>query len=107
MDYFAGRFLEHMDGRLANIEAKLVSIIEKENEMSQALDQLTQQVAETKAVEESAMVLIEGISVRLSALADELAAAGIDNEKVLALAADLDASEQALAAAVAAVPPTA
>lgn len=107
MDYLSGRMLRRMNKRLKKVMSKLDSIVEKENEMSQELDQLAQQVAETKAVEASALVLIEGISARLSQLADELAAENIDNTKILALAAELDESEQQLSAAVAAVPPTA
>jgi hypothetical protein len=97
---------------LKRIETKLDTILinqqlekERNESMSTQLEELETQVAETLGVEQSAITLLQGIEARLQELADELAAQGIDNAKVLALAAELDASEDALAAAVSAVPP--
>ena len=72
--------------------------------MSAELDQLALEVAETKGVQESAVALLLGVQAQLAELAAELEAASIDNTKVLALAAELDASTNALAEAVAAQP---
>lgn len=72
--------------------------------MSAELDQLAQEVAETKGVQESAVALLLGVQAQLADLAAQLEAEGIDNARVLALAAELDASTNALADAVAAVP---
>jgi hypothetical protein len=86
----------------ALIFEQLDEIFEKENEMSEQLDLLEVQVAETIGAEESAIILLEGISERLTELAEELAVSGVDNAKVLALRDELDASEARLAEAVAA-----
>lgn len=75
--------------------ATLTTILERIETMSQALDDLTREVAETTTVVESAIVLIQG-------LRDQLAAAGTDPTKLAELAATLDAQQTALAAAIAA-----
>ncbi len=68
--------------------------------MSQELDALTAEVAKTKTIIDSAIVLINGIAARI-------AAAGADPAKLAALTADLDGGAEALAAAVTAnTPPT-
>jgi hypothetical protein len=72
--------------------------------MSAELDLLAQEVAETKGVQESVIVLLQGIQVKLDALAAELEAEGIDNAKVLALSEELSDSTDALAAAAATIP---
>ena len=102
-----GKFRDYMNTKriLKRLERVETILIERLDDMSVQLDELEVQVAETIGIEQSAIALLEGISDRLTELAEELAAAGIDNEKVLALRDELDASEQALAAAVAAVPP--
>ena len=80
-------------------------IREELRHMSAELEAVALEVEETKGVEESAVVLLQGLSARLDQLAADLAAAGIDNSRVLELSAELDASSDALAAAVAAFPP--
>lgn len=60
--------------------------------------ELEAQVAESVGVESSVVLLLQGIKARL----DD---AGVDAEKLEKLRADLDASEQNLAAAAAAIPP--
>jgi hypothetical protein len=78
----------------------LHQIVEKENVMSEALDTLTLEVRELETVVDSAIALINGLAAQLRAIADDPAA-------ILALAAELDAKEQELAAAVVAnTPPT-
>lgn len=72
-----------------------LTILERLDAMSQELDDLTREVAETGTVVESAIVLIQG-------LRDQLAAAGTDPVKLAELAATLDAQQSALAAAIAA-----
>lgn len=61
--------------------------------MSAQLDLLIQQVSETNTVIDSAVTLIAG-------LRQQLIDAGTDPQKLADLAASLDASEKALAAAV-------
>jgi uncharacterized alpha-E superfamily protein len=78
----------------------LASILNKENQIMSALDDLTTQVAQNTSVEESAVTLING-------LAAELQAAGTDPTKLAALQTSLAASAKDLAAAVAANTPAA
>lgn len=93
--------------RLDRIESKLDYIIRylrvlavMEVRMSGELEALAAQVQENTDVEQSALILIQG-------LADQLKAAGSDPAKLKELQAKLDASSGALAAAVAANTPTA
>lgn len=83
--------------KLDVVLARLTSIEDKEIAMSVELDRLTAQVQATTTVEQSAIVLIQGI-------ATQLAAAATDPVKLAALAAALEASSTALASAVAAHP---
>lgn len=69
-----------------------------EAKMSVAMDNITREVAETKGIIESAIVLINGI-------ADRIREAGIDAVKLEALTSELDADANKLAAAVAANTP--
>jgi uncharacterized membrane protein len=66
--------------------------------MSAELDALALEVAETNTIMQSAVVLIQGLSEQLIAIANDPAA-------ILQLAADLDAQSDALAAAISAAPP--
>lgn len=83
----------------ARVEAKLDAILHRMREtetMTMAiLDELVAQVAENTSVEQSAILLIEGIAA-------QLAAAGTDGTKLAELKARLATSATALAAAVAA-----
>lgn len=74
---------------------RAASALEK---MMTELEKLTQEVAATKTVMQSAVVFIGGIK-------DQLAAAGTDPVKLAALTADLTASTDGLAAAIATEPP--
>lgn len=67
-----------------------------------SLEALRSQVEQTNTVIGSAVTLIQGISATLQTVRAELAAQQVQNETLDSLAASLDASEQALAAAVAA-----
>lgn len=67
--------------------------------MSAALDRLTREVSETKEVAASAVAMIEGLAQQIRDLKDDPAA-------LEALANELDASQAALAAAVAANTPS-
>ena len=69
--------------------------------MNAELDRLTTEVAETRTVVESAIVLISGLRQRL----DDAIASG-DPAALTALSEDLDSQQAALAAAVAANTPT-
>ena len=68
-------------------------ILERIDGMTQALDDLTREVEETKGVVDSAIVFIQGLK-------DQLAAAGTDPVKLAELAAALDEQQQKLAAAI-------
>jgi len=103
-DYKILKKLSRVTKDLKFVVGLLSEMKEEQLIMSVQLDELEVQVAETVGIEQSAITLLQGISQRLSDLADELAQAGIDNTKVVELMNELDASEDALAAAVAAVP---
>ena len=92
--------------RLDRIEALLRQSIHQEKIMSQELSDLTAQVEATNGVMESATVALNGVGAKLTTLAEQLAAAGIDNTQVISLRDSLASETSALAAAVAAIPPT-
>ena len=69
--------------------------------MSVELDNLVLQVGETEGVEASVITLLNGIKIQLDEIIAELAAAQVDNAKLVELRDSLDASEQALAQAAA------
>ena len=86
---------------LVNIEARLRHM---ERHIMAALDDLRTEVAESRTVTASAVVLLQGLKQAL----DEAIATG-DPAALTALAADLDASTKSLADAVTAntnIPPT-
>ena len=91
--YYHGIDEDALNQKLDNVLAILNNIQGKEVHMSVELDALTAQVAENTAVEQSAIVLIQGIAAQLAALKDDPVA-------IAALAAQLDATSEALAAAV-------
>lgn len=72
-------------------------IVQKLNQMSQQLEELTAEVEETKGIMQSAKVLIEGFAAAL-------AAAGTDPVKLAALKDELNTGSESLAAAIAANP---
>ena len=78
---------------LARLTLAVHSLTEKVCFMSAELDRLTTEVAETKTVIDSAITLLSGLSAQIRALKD-------DPAKLAALADDLDAKQQELAAAV-------
>lgn len=94
---------------------KIIELLNKMNRnmnvleviMSVELDQLEAQVTKNTDVEQSAIVLINGIAAQVTKLAADLASAGVDNAKALALAVQLKNSADALAAAVVANTPQA
>lgn len=100
MKYTTQIIMEKLDKILSNQKRFYKELIT----MSAELDLLAQEVAETKGVQESVIVLLQGIQAKLDALAAELEAEGIDNAKVLALSEELDASTNALANAAATIP---
>jgi translation initiation factor 1 (eIF-1/SUI1) len=95
-----GERLERALVLLARISTTLKRIERKEAEMSQALDDLSAQVAANTTVEQSAITLIKGIAA-------QLAAAGSDPAKLAELKTTLNTSATALADAVAANTPAA
>jgi ABC-type sulfate transport system substrate-binding protein len=102
------RFQELVLHKLNTIISILGSIQEEETKMSAQLDDLIVIVQNTEGVEDSAIALLQGLSADIATLAAELAAQGIDNQKLVDLGVELDTKTAALAAAVAAnpVPPT-
>lgn len=87
-----------VDQKLNTIIGLLEEAQGKENKIMATIAELEQQIRESVAVEQSAVLLIQGFKERLEA-------AGVDPVKLDQLKADLDASEQNLAAAVAANTP--
>lgn len=83
---------------LEEVLTLLRKFIVKGDQMSQALDDLADQVEEVKSVQQSAIVLIQGLH-------DQLVAAGSDPVKLAQLRADLKTSADSLAAAVVANTP--
>ena len=82
-------------GKLNEISEGIKQILAREAIMSVELDALTAQVQANTDVENSALVLIQGLH-------DQLVAAGTDPAKLSALKTALKSSADALAAAVAA-----
>lgn len=101
------RKLHSLDGKIQTIDAKasavqglLIHILQEETAMALDISDLTREVAETKTVQESAVVLLESIVAKLQAAEGDPAA-------IAAVVAELDASTNALAAAVSANTPAA
>ena len=93
------RVLKFVTDLKFNIIVKLLEEAwKKEEKFMATIEELEAQIRESVAVEQSAVLLIQGFAARLEA-------AGVDPEKLAQLKADLDASEQNLAAAVAANTP--
>jgi len=87
------RRLKVIEGLIRNLECKMTTLTE-------ALAVLTAQVDENTSVNESAIILIQG-------LADQIASVATDPTQVVELAGRLKASAEALAAAVSANTPVA
>ena len=93
-----------MEQRAREDEARVVgariteALHDLEGNMSAGLERLTSEVAESAGVVQSAVVAIQGLSERVRNLEPTQAA-------INALADDLDANANALAAAIAAIPP--
>lgn len=86
--------------RLENIEAILKSILFKEEQMAGELDALKVDVQESVDVQQSAIVLLNGLKAALDA-----AIASGDPAALTALSAQLDSTKDALAAAIVANTP--
>ena len=97
-EYF---FRKKTEKQLKKIIQMLEILTEEVYDMSVELDNLVIQVGETEGVEESVITLLQGIQVELDALIAELAAQAIDTTTVVELKDRLNASEEALAVAVA------
>ena len=94
--------LQRIEQRLQRIDHKLALIIWKEEEMSAEMDTLTAAVRRNSDVEDSAVLLIQGIAKQL---ADAIAAG--NPAALTALSAELNAKADSLAAAVSANTPAA
>jgi len=80
--------------QLDNLIMLVKQMLEKEQIMSEQLDKLTTEVAKTVAVQQSAILLLQGLSAQIAAMKDDPVA-------LQALADSLDASSNALAEAIA------
>ena len=105
IDLLYWRALQAINDKMDRILTTLDQVKAQEKIMSAELEALEAQVKENEEVEQSALVLINGLADRVKELADEVAAAGADPAKLVALAAELDASAANLAAAVVANTP--
>lgn len=85
--------LHEVLNKVNHIEAKLSQTKKEIEKMSQAMDDLTAQVQANHDLEESAVILINGIAA-------QLAAAGVDQTKLTELGNSLKASAVDLAAAI-------
>jgi hypothetical protein len=83
------------------VEAILATLKELESKMTQALDNMAREVAESRSVTDSAIAAFAGIRGELQAVREELAAQGVSSERLDALSADLNDQQQRLAAAIA------
>lgn len=92
----------HMPGSAAAAEEVLKAIKEARTEMSEAMNAMRREVAESRTVTESALTAFTGITSRLQTALDSLAARGIEEAELTSLAADLNQQQELLAAAVAA-----
>jgi hypothetical protein len=93
------RILDAIDALSTRIDRLGAYVTKLGAKMSVEMDKLTAEVQETKTIEESAILLIQGLATRLTEIANDPAA-------ILALADELDASQRALADAVQANTPT-
>jgi len=94
-------FRKKTEKQLKKIIQMLEILTEEVYDMSVELDNLVLQVGETEGVEASVITLLNGIKIQLDEIIAELAAAQVDNAKLVELRDSLDASEQALAQAAA------
>jgi small-conductance mechanosensitive channel len=94
-------FRKRTTKQLSNIQSYLRYLTKEINKMSVELDELIVQVAETQSVEESVIIILDGIKAQIDALIAELELEKVDTAKLVELRDNLDASEQALAAAAA------
>jgi ABC-type uncharacterized transport system YnjBCD substrate-binding protein len=89
-----------MNQRLDAIGFQLATLTAQGDIQMSALDDLTTQVASNTSVEQSAIVLIQGLAAQIAATAN-------DPAKLAALTAQLNSSATALAAAITANTPAA
>jgi len=105
-EYLEQYFFQKKTGKkLKRIIEALDFLTQEMNNMSMELDNLVLQVAETKTVEQSVVILLDGIKTQLDGVIAELEAAQVDTATLVQLRDDLDASELALAAAAATFTP--
>lgn len=93
---------DEVKAMVAASKAAVEAIKEARIEMSDAMNTLRREVAESRTVTESALTAFTGISARLQTALDNLAAKGVEEAELTSLAADLNQQQELLAAAVAA-----
>lgn len=106
------RVLNHLIGEDYRINRKLEKtihllekILQREEDMSQELDNLTAQVATNVEKEGAAITLIQGLVIQIQTLIAEIAAQKEDPVKIQALADELKTSADSLAAVITANTP--
>lgn len=99
------KFKKKVNRKLNFIISILDELTEEVSKMSVELDALVVQVGETESVEDSVIALLQGIQAELAILQAELEAAQVDTTTLVSLRERLDASELALADAVATFTP--
>lgn len=90
--------------KLLRIERLLELLIRKttklEKQMNVEFTELIREVEETKTVQASAVVALNGLVAKIDELTEELEEQGADTAKIIELRNALDASTNALAAAI-------
>jgi len=97
-----------IEARISLLEQHVVLLTERNKMLAESMQGMATEVAEAKGAMSSAVVLIQGFAARLAVVETELAGVGVHSATLDTLRADLDVSEQELAAAVAnnPLPPT-
>ena len=93
-----------LEARISLLEQHVVLLTERNKMLAESMQGMATEVAEAKGAMSSAVVLIQGFAARLAVVETELAGVGVHSATLDTLRADLDASEQELAAAVATNP---
>lgn len=78
---------------------QLTALMEKVTHMSEQMDNLVREVAEQVTATDGVITIVGGLKAEVALVRAELAASGVNNERLNQLAADLQASQDRLAAA--------
>lgn len=92
---------------VTEILVRLTKVAQTEGTQMALLDGIRDAVAANTSVDQSAILLLQDLTARIAALADQVANGTVDPAEVAALAAELQARNAELAAAVVANTPAA